>query len=157
MIYPKPTTKYHTGSHSTCLSRTGERTRRVKLRKHLSWDKDRLKGKAKTIHTSEAKEGIKSVLPMAGRSSGEQGPMMHNAYLRWQTPSLQASPASFLPLCLHSFTCYVWAIWSGIFLWSLWSAILAVFPPRLVTGRLAEKQKISPVWALPSSSENIPV
>lgn len=119
MIYPKPTTKYHTGSHSICLSRTGERTRRVKLRKHLSWDKDRLKGKAKTIHTSEAKEGIKSVLPMAGRSSGEQGPMMHNAYLRWQTPSLQASPASFLPLCLHSFTCYVWAIWSGVFLWSV--------------------------------------
>jgi len=38
---------------------------RIKVQKLTGWDKDSLVGKAKATHTSEAKEGINSLLPFS--------------------------------------------------------------------------------------------
>ena len=84
----------------------GERIGRVKVRKLVGWDKDSLKrGKAKAVHTSKAKPGIHSPLPMGrqvfshlqesrapSRVMGSWEDKHHNS----KHPSLPSSSPSFI-------------------------------------------------------------
>ena len=92
----------------------GERIVRVKVRKLMGWDKDSLISKAKATHTSKAKQGIHSPLPISRQvqpSPGKQGSITHNSYLGRQMPSPRTSP---LPTSSLSFICWTWChrVWN---------------------------------------------
>lgn len=62
-----PSQKINTPHAVTCtlfLVGWGERIRRVEVREFVGWHKDNLKGKAKAIHASKAKNGIHSPFPI---------------------------------------------------------------------------------------------
>lgn len=69
MVSAQLATQPHAATCSFLHQLDGERTERVKGRKLVGWDKDKLIGKLKAVHTSRAKQGIIHCFPRAGRSS----------------------------------------------------------------------------------------
>ena len=134
VIQPQRETKHQTTACSLTPVGMSERIRRAKARKLVDWDNGSLIGKANTAHTSKAKQGIHSSLPI-GRQGVQPSLRKHssivcNCYLGRQTPSLQTSPPSFFSplLSMLSKTSYGMGYPSG----QLGSAVLAVSPPNSV-------------------------
>lgn len=105
-----------------CTSRNGGRTRRVKARKLLGEDKDTyfLKGKAKAIQKSKAKEGINSLLPTGRQefSHPQESRASPCATVTWEDKHCHAKYHP-LPPSSPSSTCEHNAVWCGISLWSV--------------------------------------
>jgi len=96
----------------------GERIRRVKVRKHVSGDKDSLIG-----------QGIHSPLPISRQCSAiprKAGSVRCNGYLGRQTLSPQTSPPSFFTQLYMLSTTYGMEYRCG----QLGPAVLAVSPPN---------------------------
>lgn len=88
--------------HSHWLAAGGRRELEEQKEDNLIAEIKSLTGKAKTTHTSKAKPGIPSPLPMGRQefqpSPGKQDSIIHNRDWGKQTPSLQTSPTfSFFP------------------------------------------------------------
>jgi len=64
VIQPQRETKHQTTACSLTPVGMSERIRRAKARKLVDWDNGSLIGKANTAHTSKAKQGIHSSLPI---------------------------------------------------------------------------------------------
>lgn len=103
----------HSAPHSCCFafpSGAGERTRKVKVRNLVGWEKESFTSRARVMHTRKAKQCFHSPLPWASRCSvipGQQGSIIRNS--EKQKPSVWTSPFHLLPSGIgaeHDTICY---------------------------------------------------
>ena len=111
----------------------GERIGRVKVRKLMGWDKDSLIGKAKATHTSKAKQGIHSLLPVGRQvfSHLQESRAPSLLMATWETNAITPNILPFL--LLHS-ALYAEhdVLWSGISLGSVGDSCPSCVPSQLL-------------------------
>jgi len=87
----------------------GEIIGRVKVRKLVGWDKYSLVNKAKAAHTSKAKSGIHSLLPISKQvfNHVQESRAPSDITVTWQYKYHNSKCPPF-PSSSHSFLCWAW-------------------------------------------------